>query len=185
MGKALITRDKKKNNVLIMVTGEEKEEIKEELLIALRKMRRKKELGFCITSEEEARKMPMFIKSVNPIPVPKKSGEEVKKVLYLCDGKGECSGKGECYKIGGHCRRTYDINHAKNFHKFMGKGDFLEDEPEQSSVVKEIRGKHAIKIEAVGLTRSEKEIIRRAIRKIEYGRKTSNRLSLPYSIELK
>lgn len=51
--KIILSRNKKKNNVVIIVTGEERHEIKEELLLALRKMGRKKELGFYIGTAEK------------------------------------------------------------------------------------------------------------------------------------
>lgn len=42
-----------------------------------------------------------------------------------------------------------------------------------------------VKIKAVGLTEKEREIMKKAIRKIEYGRKKGNCQRLPYSMELK
>ena len=53
-GKSIRTKEKKKNNVVIIVSGEDAEEIKEELLLVVRKMNRKKELGFYITPVEVA-----------------------------------------------------------------------------------------------------------------------------------
>lgn len=49
-GRAIRSKEKKKNNVVIIISGEEGdvEEIKEKLLLEVRKLRRKKELGFYI-----------------------------------------------------------------------------------------------------------------------------------------
>ena len=93
--------------------------------------------------------MKIFTGNVKPLPVPKRTGgrerKEEKKTLYLCDGNDECSGHGECYKIGGHCRHTNDINHAKNFHQYKGMGPWCENVPDQTSDVKEIRGRIVLK----------------------------------------
>ena len=51
-GRSTRTAKKKKNNVVIIVSGEDADEIKEELLLMVRKMGRKKELGFYITPTE-------------------------------------------------------------------------------------------------------------------------------------
>lgn len=52
--RSIRSKEKKKNNVVIIVSGENAEEIKEELLLSVRKMARKKELGFYITPVEVA-----------------------------------------------------------------------------------------------------------------------------------
>lgn len=48
------SKERKKNNVVIIIEGEEAEEIREELHLAIRKMARKKELGYYITPVETA-----------------------------------------------------------------------------------------------------------------------------------
>lgn len=48
------SKQKKKSNVVIIVEGENAEEIKKELLLAVRKLARKKELGYYITPVEVA-----------------------------------------------------------------------------------------------------------------------------------
>ncbi len=55
-GRAIRTKGKKKNNVVIIISGEEGDvkEIKEKLLLEVRKLRRKKELGFYITPVKAA-----------------------------------------------------------------------------------------------------------------------------------
>ena len=53
-GRSIRSKEKKKSNVVIIVSGEDAEEIKEELLHIVRKMRRKKELGYYITPVELA-----------------------------------------------------------------------------------------------------------------------------------
>ena len=42
-----------------------------------------------------------------------------------------------------------------------------------------------IKIKAVGLTKEERNIIKKAVRKIKYGRKKGNLPNLPYLMKLK
>ena len=50
-GRSIRSKEKKKNNVVIIISGEESEDIKEELLLMIRKMSRKKELGFYMSWE--------------------------------------------------------------------------------------------------------------------------------------
>lgn len=48
------TKERKKTNVVIIVEGEDAEEIKKELHLAIRKMARRRELGYYITLAEKA-----------------------------------------------------------------------------------------------------------------------------------
>lgn len=50
------------------------------------------------------------------------------KVFYLCDGEVENCKKTVCYKIGGDCKHTSNIKHAKNFRKNYPKSSFFECE---------------------------------------------------------
>lgn len=51
-GKAIRSRFKKRNNLVIIIDGEDAEELKEQLLLEVRKISRKKELGYYITPAE-------------------------------------------------------------------------------------------------------------------------------------
>ena len=56
---------------------------------------------------------------------------------------------------------------------------------EKGERIRKALKQQGIRIEAVGLTEKERKIIKKAIRKIEYGRKKGNCPSLPYLMELK
>lgn len=51
--------------------------------------------------------------------------------------------------------------------------------------IKGAKVERGIKIKAAGLSKKEKEIITKAIRKIKYGRRKNKRPPLPYWIKLK
>ena len=53
-GMGIRTKERKKNNVVIIIEGEDAEEIKKELHLAIRKMARRRELGYYITLAEKA-----------------------------------------------------------------------------------------------------------------------------------
>ncbi|MCM1057921.1 MAG: hypothetical protein NC517_09975 [Firmicutes bacterium] len=57
--------------------------------------------------------------------------------VYLCDGREECSGQENCYMIGGFCRHTHDIAHAKNFYRLGREGDYREIDPDRARNVSE------------------------------------------------
>lgn len=52
--KIIRTKEKKKNNIAIIINGEDAEEIKEKILFEVKKLARKKELGYYIALEEAA-----------------------------------------------------------------------------------------------------------------------------------
>lgn len=50
--KTIRTKEKKKNNIVIIINGEDAKEIKEKLLLEVKKLARKKELGYYIALKE-------------------------------------------------------------------------------------------------------------------------------------
>lgn len=49
------------------------------------------------------------------------------KIFYLCDGRDENCERTHCYRMGGGCRHTDNVRHAKSFYVLMYDGSYWED----------------------------------------------------------